>query len=43
MVNNCANILNAYVRKNKNNIDRSQERGEINEGRNTSKFQKSYN
>lgn len=43
MINNYANILNAYVRKNKNNIDRSQERGEDNERRNTSKIRKSYN
>jgi len=42
-LNNCANILNAYVRRIKNNIDRGQERGESNESRNTSKFWKSYN
>ena len=43
MANNYANILNAYVRKNKNNIDRSQERGEFNERSNTSKISNSYN
>ena len=41
-VNYCANILNAYIGKNKNNIDRKQERGEFNESRNTSTISNSY-